>query len=292
MSTAKPISFGIDKRKQTASRFLAFGLITFVVLVIGGLILFSTSLNSGEQFSVDGFQRRSFTYYEVLGYRISATTYFDRTGNLEQTLINKKWINDSGKKPEKRKWTTVTHSTSGSSYVGDAQILVNYLSMASNQGAIDLAAWSHNNPGYAKIMWPEIQTAAEGNMYILVPDILHHMLDLSEVSGNSIRRGKTAPKIEDLDKDQKVALIAQQTKQGTNSLYPLLKELYLEAAKAAQEGNDDARAKFCYQQVLRFSPESKEVQAELEKFPAELAVDPSSEEAQDTEDETEDESKQ
>ena len=269
LSSAKPIPIGIDKRKQTTSRFLVFGLISLVVLVIGVGVLLSTSTNTGEQFAVDGFQRRTFSYYDVLGYRLSATEYFPTTGNLELMLAKKKWITSTGKKPKDSQWVTVTHMTFNQAYVGDAKILVDYLEMSSTQGAIDLSAWSTNNPGYAAIMWPEIQTAAQGNMYILVPDIIHHMLDLSEISGNSIHRGKDAPKIEDLSKEKKAALIAQQTKRGTESLHPFLEVTYRNAGKAAQESGDTKRARFCYEQVLRFAPDAADIQAELDKLPAE-----------------------
>lgn len=269
LSSAKPIPTGIDKRKQTTSRFLVFGLLSLVVLVIGIGILLSTSTNTGEQFAVDGFQRRTFSYYDVLGYRLSATEYFPTTGNLEQMLAKKKWITSTGKKPKDSEWITFNHITFNQAYVGDPQILVDYLEMSNNQGAIDLLAWSTNNPGYASVMWPEIQTAAQGNMYILVPDIIHHMLALSELSGNSIHRGKDAPKIEDLSKEKKAALIAQQTKRGTESLDPFLETLYRDAGKAAQESADTKRARFCYEQVLRFAPNSADIQAELDKLPDE-----------------------
>ncbi|PQO36605.1 hypothetical protein C5Y97_11465 [Blastopirellula marina] len=272
------------------SRLLAFALIGLVLLVFVAGIVMATSTHSGEQFAVDGFQRRSFSYYEMFGIRLSATDYFNNTGNLELTLAKKKWITATGQKPKDDQWITIEHTTGGRTFVSDVQILIDYLEMTSPQGAIDLAAWSTNNPGYAAIMWPEVQTAAQGNMFILVPDIIHHMLDLSQDSRNKWHRDKKAPKIEDLSKEELASFIAQQTKTGTDSLYPFLQDLYLEAAKAAQDANDKKRAKFCYEQVLRFSPGSAEIQAELDKFPAELTAEPAKEEAPDETKSSEDES--
>lgn len=290
MSIAQPKSSSLDARKRMTSRLLAFALIGLVLLVFIAGFVMATSTHSGQQFAVDGFQRRSFSYYEVLGVRLSATDYFNNTGNLEQTLAKKKWITDTGKKPKDDQWITIEHTTGGQTFVSDVQILIDYLEMTNPQGAIDLAAWSTNNPGYAAIMWPEVQTAAQGNMYILVPDIIHHMLDLSETSRYGTRRNKKATKIEDLSKEQLASLTAQQTKSGTESLYPFLKDLYHEAAKAAQDADDKKRAKFCYEQVLRFSPGSAEIQAELDKFPAELTEEPAKEETSDEKKSSKDES--
>lgn len=290
MSSVKSKTNNLDRRKRKTSWLLGAALISLVVLVIGAGIVMSTSVHSGEQFAVDGFQRRTFNYYEVMGIRLSATDYFNNTGNLEQTLAKKKWITATGKKPTDDQWITYRHITGSRIYTNDTLILIDYLSMANAQGAIDLSAWSTNNPGYAAIMWPEIQTAAQGNMYILVPDIIHHMLDLSETSGNATNRDKMAPKIEDLSKEQLSSLVAQQTKSGTESLYPFLNDLYLKAAKAAQDADDKDRAKFCYEQILRFSPNSDEIQAELDKFPVELAEEPAKEKASGENESSEDKS--
>lgn len=261
MSITSAKTTSIDSRKRTTSRFLAFALLGLVVLVIGAGMVMSTSAHSGEQFAVDGFQTRSFSYYEAFGVRLSATTYFDRTGNFEETLAKKKWITATGKKPTDDQWITVQHVTGGRVYTSDAQILLDYLAMTATEGAIDLHTWSINNPGYAAIMWPEVQTAAQGNMYILVPDIIHHMLEVSGSTGKS-------QEIANLKKEELATLTALQTQKGTESLYPFLKTLYLEAAKAAQGADDPTRARFCYEQALRFDPMSAEIVAELAKFPA------------------------
>ncbi|RCS52714.1 hypothetical protein DTL42_07710 [Bremerella cremea] len=268
------------------SRLLAFALIGLVALVIGAGVVMSTSTHSGEQFAVDGFQTRSFSYYEVFGIRLSATTYFDRTGNFEETLAKKKWITATGNKPTDDQWITVEHVTGGRAYTSDAQILLDYLAMTATEGAIDLHTWSINNPGYAAIMWPEVQTAAQGNMYILVPDIIHHMLHLSGSTGHPAK----SQEIANLNKEELATLTAQQTQKGTEILYPYLKNLYLEAAKAAQGADDPTRAKFCYEQALRFDPMSTEIAAELAKFPAEPTEQPAKEVTPDDSKSSEDES--
>ncbi|MBI1248814.1 hypothetical protein GC197_13360 [bacterium] len=234
----------------------------------------------GEQFAVDGFQRRSFTYLEIGGIRLSATNYVNSTGGLEQDLVKNKWITSTGKKPKSSEWITVSHMAVGELYQSDADILVKYLDMSKHPGTtLDLARWGVYNPGYASVMWPEIQIVAQGNMYILVPDIIHHMLDLSEKSNNpfpqpdlkdvddsSSSTSKSDP-LAKMDKNQIDRATAQQVKQGKPSLDSFLTNLFLKAGKAAQDAGEVKRARFCFEQVLRLSPASQEAQEHLDELP-------------------------
>lgn len=257
-------------------RVIVIVVILLVVLVIGGTIVLGTSSHSGEQFSPDGFQRRRFSYFEAFGVRLTATDYFNNTGNLELDLVKNKWITSTGKKPKDDDWVTVSMVTQGSVYQSDAAILIDYLNMANATGAIDLDRWGQANPGYAAIMWPEIQKAAEGNMYILIPDILHHMLDLSRQKNNPLPQKmleleddpNAAPPKDDLKPKEKAAGEAQQKKIGQQSLDAFLVELYMTAGKAAQDAEQTERARFCYQQVLRLAPGTPEAQEQLDKLPA------------------------
>lgn len=274
---------------------MGIGALLFLLFGIFALIVFSVSGHTGEQFSPDGFQRRRFTYMEVYGVRLTDTTYFNNTGNLELDIAKNNWITSTGKKLKDDQWVMVSLSTPGNHYVSDAAILIDYLDMSNATGAIDLDRWSQANPGYAAVMWPEIQKAAEGNMYILVPDILHHMLDLSRQKNNPLpqawleKEDRTAPPPEDLTKKEKAAGEAQQKNIGQQSLDAFLAELYLTAGNAAQDADQPNRARFCYQQVLRLAPGTEEAQQQLDKLPASTEKEPAEEEASDDEDTSEDE---
>ncbi|MEW4563866.1 hypothetical protein AB1K70_15130 [Bremerella sp. JC770] len=277
-------------------RVFVIVLIVLVIVVIGGTIVLGTSSHSGEQFSPDGFQRRRFSYYEAFGVRLTATDYFNSTGNLEIDLAKKKWITSSGKKPKDKDWVTVTMLTQGTIYKSDAAILIDYLDMSNATGAIDLDRWSQANPGYAALMWPEIQIAAEGNMYILIPDILHHMLDLSRQKNNPLPQAWLEQKDDQntppdkLSTKEKDAGEARQKKIGQPSLDQFLTELYLSAGKAAQDSDQTRRARFCFEQVLRLAPGTAEAQQQLDKLPAAAEEEPAEEEASDEEESSEDES--
>ena len=254
--------------------------IVVVVVVIGGGIVASTAGQHGEQLAVDGFQRRRFSYYEAFGVRLSPTDYFTSTGNLEQTLVQKKWITDSGTPPKDDEWITYRHSTSQQVYTNDAQLLVSYLEMSGHGGPIDLLAWSTDYPGHASVMWPEVQKAAEGNLYILVPDIIHHMLDLTT-------QGKSEPLPEKLSADEEKAHTAAQAQQARDSLQPFLEQLYLDTGKASQSGGDTARARFAFEQVLRFDPNEAEAQAALAALPPAPPAEKEADEPEATEDSSE-----
>lgn len=263
--------------------------IVLVIVVIGGTIVLGTSSHSGEQFSPDGFQRRRFSYYEAMGMRLTATDYFNNTGNLELNLVKNKWITSTGRKPKDKDWVTVSMLTQGTFYKSDAAILIDYLEMSNTTGAIDLDRWGEANPGYAAVMWPEIQKAAEGNMYILIPDILHHMLDLSRQKNNPLpqswlaQEDKTAAPPEDLTSKEKAAGETRQNTIGQQSLDPFLIELYLNAGKAAQDAEQTKRARFCYEQVLRLAPGTQEAQQQLDQLPAAAEEEPAEVEDSDAE---------
>lgn len=278
-------------------RVFVIVVILLVIVVIGGTILLGTSSHSGEQFSPDGFQRRRFSYYEAMGVRLTATDYFDNTGNLELNLVKNKWITSTGKKPKDKDWVTVSMLTQGAFYESDAAILIDYLEMSNATGAIDLDRWSQANPGYAAIMWPEIQKAAQGNMYILIPDILHHMLDLSRQKNNPlpqawlIEEDKTVAPPEELTLEEKSAGEARQKTIGQQSFEPYLAKLYLSAGKAAQDAEQTKRARFCYEQVLRLAPGNQEAQQQLDQLPAVAEEESAVEGASDENDTSKDESK-
>lgn len=277
-------------------RVFVIVLILLVIGVIGLTIVLGTSSHSGVQFSPDGFQRRRFSYYEAFGVRLSATDYFNNTGNLELDLAKNKWITYSGRKPKDKDWVIVSHFTHGTMYQSDAAILIDYLDMSNATGAIDLDRWGQANPGYAAVMWPEIQKAAEGNMYILIPDILHHMLDLSRQKNNPLPQDwlkeddKPDVPADALTNQQKSAGETQQKTIGQQSLDPFLVELYMTAGKAAQDADQTKRARFCYEQVLRLAPETREAQQQLDKLPAAAEEETAQDEASDDEETSEDES--
>ncbi|MFA8016661.1 hypothetical protein [Bremerella cremea] len=255
------------------TRVFVVVLIGLVILFVAFLVILSTSSHSGQQFSADGFERRKFSYFEILGYRLTATEYFNNTGNLENDLVKQKWITSSGK-AKKTDWVTVSHTMHGHTYVSDANILVSYLDMSQPNSVINLARWSRSNPGYASLMWSEIQKMAEGNMYLLVPDIIHHTVSLSQQDDNPIKQptlkedesGYDEP-ISDLSNEAKAEATRKQEEIGKASLDPFLIELYLKAGKAAQDAQEDARARFCFEQVLRLSPESAEAKSALDQLP-------------------------
>ena len=267
---------------------LIFGAIVSVIAAVAG--------HEGMQFSPDGFQRRKFSYFEVFGIRVSNTTYFNKTGNLELDIVKNKWITTTGKKPKDDQWVMVSMRTPAGYFESDAAILIDYLEMSDGQGSIDLDRWSRANPGYAAVMWPEIQTAAEGNMYLLVPDIVHHMLDVSHQKDNPLPQEwldddeKAVPDFQDLTQKEKDAGTARQKTIGKQSLEPFLAELYMEAGKAAQAAEQTKRARFCFEQVLRLDPGQEEAQQQLADLPPPDEKETDEEKASDAEDTSEDES--
>jgi len=252
---------------------IAIAILIVVLLVVAAVVMASAG-HSGEQISIDGFQRRRFSYYESMGVRLSATDYFDITGNFEQTLVNRDWIEKKKAVPTDEDWITVTHSTANTTFQSDAHILVNYLEMAGSRGPTDMAAWSDANPGYATAMWPEIQIAARGNMFILIPDMIHFTMDVASSSNpnwaavnDDEEKSAVQPEENELSQDELDILEKQQADHARQMLEPFLIEKYFDAGKAAVDAEDGERARFCFQQVLRLQPEHKQAAEALKQVP-------------------------
>jgi len=261
---------------QTSRRIifrLVMGLgITIFVLVVAAATLAPMAANSGEQISIDGFERRRFSYFEIFGKRLSATNYFNSTGNLETMLSSNSWIKDSGKPSKNKTWITATHIRRGSSYQSDSQILVAYLNMAGNGGPVDLHRWSSDHPGLAAAMWKEIQIAADGDMFILIPDMVHAARNLTPHQPKPASKPNPLPETKEKEDPQKSAkeLVERERKEkkvADKKLLPLYVQLYMDAAANAEAASLYQRAHFCLEQVLRLSPDHPSAQKLLEALP-------------------------
>jgi len=267
-------SAGQNTGRGLITRFaVALAIIIAVLLVISAVVMASAG-HDGEQISIDGFQRRRFSYYESMGFRLSATDYFDITGNFEQTLVTRDWIEKNKAVPTDQDWVTVTHSTANSTYQSDAHILVNYLEMAGSRGPTDVAAWSDANPGYAAVMWREIQIAGHGNMFILIPDLIHFTMDVAANSNpdwattiDDVEMTKEKEEKTEPTQKEKDALEKQHSEHAKQVLEPYLIEKYFDSGKAAVEAEDWTRARFCYQQVLRLQPDHEKAADLLRDVP-------------------------
>jgi hypothetical protein len=126
---------------------------------------------SGEEFSPDLFQRRTFQYYEIplLGFQITPIFREDATNDLERYLSSQKLVQNTAVEP---RWNLVwARQGAQSSHLGDAGILCAYLDARDADENSVWQTWSTKNPQLAKTLWATVDRLAEQGHYVLIPDV-------------------------------------------------------------------------------------------------------------------------
>lgn len=150
---------------------VGFLLLSFIVVVFGQV--------SGEEFSANTFQRRSFFYYEIplLHWQVTAVRRNDTSNLLEKHLADTNMIGKpSGVKTsgvKKRRWDLVYSNRSDpDSALCDANILCEYLDRRDGHFELHWLTWSHANPELANVFWPAVAEVARQELYLFVPDLV------------------------------------------------------------------------------------------------------------------------
>lgn len=150
------------------------------MLLFLGLITAMFGSVSGEEFSPNDFQRRSFQYYQIpfIGLQIWPLRHFDATGDLEADLLkNKLIVANPNAKP---RWDLVRGQSGGSFVEDDAALLCRYLELRNKQYNLVWSDWNTKYPAQAKILWPMVQKLADQELYDFMPDIF----ELAESPGD------------------------------------------------------------------------------------------------------------
>lgn len=143
---------------------------------IGAIVLFGVArfgVVSGEEFSPDTFQRRTYLYYELPLVRWKITPVFRsvQPTQLEKLLVKRKYV---GPKTPAKRWDLVFARRSEEPWLqGDALILCDYLDAydAENNMVSFWETWTSDHPQLAKILWPEVVSLARENRYYLIPPL-------------------------------------------------------------------------------------------------------------------------
>lgn len=153
-----------------------------LALVCTGLVLFwgtvSFGLVSGEEFSPDTFQRRSYHYYELPLIRLKITPVIREVqrNQLEGMLAVEQYVVP---RRSPTRWDLVACHRAGEPWLrGDAQILCWYLDAGENtsEGSYYWKKWTVEHPSLAKILWAEIAALARRMHYFLVPHVFAEAL--------------------------------------------------------------------------------------------------------------------
>jgi len=160
---------------------LVFAAISGLALIaVLGYVTFYFGCISGQEFSPDTFERRSFYYFEIplLGWQVWPISRVDCTGTLVSHLTGEKLIAVQ-KKPESSVRWDLVYATRGfdpgasrPAAQGDARILCFYLDAQDSDRHHVWLEWSKKNPKLAAVLWPAVAKVCREELYLFVPELL------------------------------------------------------------------------------------------------------------------------
>jgi hypothetical protein len=170
-SPATTIRSAPPRQWQTRAILAVVGMIAMVAAI--GMATLWFGLITGEEFCPFTFTRRTFFYYEVplIGAQVSPITRDVNTNALATFLKSNNYIVIPANATHR--WDLVFDMRSSvETSRGDAAILCAYLDAVESDGTPYWEKWTEKHPAVAKILWPEVASIAQAQLYILIPDLI------------------------------------------------------------------------------------------------------------------------
>lgn len=211
-------------------------LILLGVSLFGTIVVYTYGEISGQEFSPDLFQRRTFSYYElpVLKVQISPIVRLPQPTPVESFLATKTYVTPV--KTSTPRWDLVKAQRSDKVFrEDDAAILCVYLDMRTNGGKFHWEVWSDAHPELAKVFWKGVSEVVRNQLYTFLPDLV-----------------RLATKTEDADELQ-------------TEVDGLLVEKYRRLAEWQQQQNNHAIAVEIFTAALDHAPNDEKLQHGLQK---------------------------
>ncbi|MEX1042863.1 MAG: hypothetical protein WDZ51_19675 [Pirellulaceae bacterium] len=242
-------------------------LVILLLVVLGSPFATYWAYRHGTQMHPDGMVQRDYSYYELLGLRLTHTQYTPRYNSLQGKLVQNRWISQPVPNPQDSDWWTVTHFQFGKSEQTDANILVEYLTDLSRD--ISLEKWSTDHPRHAEVMWQEIEMAARGGFFLLIPDIVRRMTQHSTSEMQEAYFADHPAAARPTPNEASAITEERERKIARHWLEPYLVTLYQDLGTAAAEAELWNKAYFAARQLTRLAPGHPEVDPLLDRIPTE-----------------------
>ena len=155
------------KKPSTKLSLMPGFLITCLVLVvIVAFTIFAFGGVTGEEFSAESFERRSFFYYRVPFIDVQFTpTFRNPINEMEADLVNKKLVTVT----PTTQWEVVQSSAVANLLTSEVAILFNYLDAVDSNDQHYWLEWTDQHPKLAAEFWPKIQQVAIHKAYLILP---------------------------------------------------------------------------------------------------------------------------
>jgi hypothetical protein len=140
----------------------------FLAIMIFGNVL-------GTEFCPHTFERRGFAFLEIpfTGIQISSIDRRTDSGLVELHIIKQGYLVPDHTEP--KTWHLLSLTRFRGTYTeGDAELLMKYLDAQNDKDEHAWLKWSETHPKLAKILWPAVAKAAQGDDYLVVPDLFSH----------------------------------------------------------------------------------------------------------------------
>lgn len=155
-----------------------------LLICIFGAVVLTLGYKSGQEFSPDLLERRSFSYYSIpfVGKQISKVSRVTSTETTESFLLRNQYVAANITEPTRwhllQDWRTDPLSSSDL----DCHILCDYLDEKGANGLRHWVNWTNSETEKGKIFWPLVFELARENCYLDIPE----MFELCEREGLSL----------------------------------------------------------------------------------------------------------
>lgn len=172
-----------DRKKKSWLVRVLLGLALMLILgSIGFLVLLTTGIVQGEEFSPDDFSRRRFEYIRLplLNWVVRGIEYTDIASDFEKSLGADGWISTT----PATTWHLYREFRNPESAECDARFLVGLLKIKSDGDQYESywEEWNNQYPELAKPFWPLVARLARDEMYLAVPEFMQLAMDVEKGS--------------------------------------------------------------------------------------------------------------
>ena len=176
-ATAQPRSGRPGNRTRGAGsgwlRAFPFLVLTLMGILFLAILVAVFGMVQGEEFNPGTFERRYFRFYQIplLRVQITPVRRDDHTESLESTIARQ--IRASSATDAPSRWDLVFAERTGSQpWVGDAQVLCDYLDLKNHDRTRKWEQWHDSHPQLARVLWPLVAEVAQARWYPLIPELL------------------------------------------------------------------------------------------------------------------------
>lgn len=157
-------------RASLFTLLLTVGGVLLTITVCGFFSVILYGIRTGREFSPDTFETREFSFYELPLWERQVTS--NRRMMVANSLVAHLKANKLITVGKPARWDLVAESPAQQNEAAyDALLLSQFLNTRDNNGNLVWELWSTEHPKMAAVLWPEVQSLAQENLYVAIPEL-------------------------------------------------------------------------------------------------------------------------